>query len=118
MEVAAIRERIEEEQARCFVLDAHHLAMLDRFLARARRHAGRADLHFPGVTLEIDPTGAVSVAAAGLEPLVLAHPSAAMGDDVGLPLIPAASFSRSSRCVARGTEAESAVLIPVCEIHR
>jgi hypothetical protein len=88
MEVAAIRERIDEGQARCFVLDTHHLAMLDRFLARARRYAGGADLHFPGVTLEIDPTGGVSVAAAGLQPLVLAHPSVAMGDDVGPPLTP------------------------------
>lgn len=118
MEVAAIRERIEEGRARCFVLDAHHLAMLDRFLARARRYAVRADLHFSGVTLQIDPTGAVSVAAAGLESLVLARPSVAMGDDEGPPLIPVASFSRSSRCMTRGTGTESAVLIPECEIHR
>jgi hypothetical protein len=54
-----------------FMLDSHHLAMLDRFVASAQRHARRSGRQFAGVVLEIDPNRPVSVQAAGLEPLVL-----------------------------------------------
>lgn len=53
-----------------FVLDSHHLAMLDRFVARARRDAGRSEQDFRGVVVEIGPAWAV-VYAPNLEPLVL-----------------------------------------------
>jgi hypothetical protein len=54
-----------------FMRDSHHLAMLDRFVATAQRHARRSGRQFTGVVLEIDPNRPVSVHAAGLEPLVL-----------------------------------------------
>jgi hypothetical protein len=54
-----------------FMLDSHHLAMPDRFVARAQRHAHRSGRQFTGVVVEIDPNRPVSVHAAGLEPLVL-----------------------------------------------
>jgi hypothetical protein len=55
-----------------FMLDTHHLATLDRFVARARRHAKHTGLQFTGVVLEIHPRRPVSVHAVGLEPLTLA----------------------------------------------
>ena len=54
-----------------FSLDSHHLAVLDRFVARARRHARGTGRPFTGVVLEIDQIQSVSVHAAGLESLVL-----------------------------------------------
>jgi hypothetical protein len=62
---------IDEASAAQFTLDSRHLAMLDRFLARARRHARRNGRQFTGVVVEIDPTRPVRVHAADLEPLVL-----------------------------------------------
>jgi hypothetical protein len=57
-----------------FSLDSHHLAVLDRFVARARRHARRSGRPFTGVVIEIDEIRSVSVHAAGLESLVLTNP--------------------------------------------
>lgn len=105
MAVAELSERIDEGPAMCFVLDTHHVAMLDRFLARARRYARLADLPFPGVTLEIAPTGLVSISAIGLEPLVLASPAAAIGDAAGPAPILGVSFSPASSGRTPGTEA-------------
>ena len=62
---------IDEPTATQFVLDSHHLAVLDRFVARARRHARRTGRHFTGVVVEIDPNRPVSVHAADLKSLVL-----------------------------------------------
>ena len=54
-----------------FVLDAQHLAVLDRFIARARRQARRRGREFAGVVVEVDPTRPVSVSAEDLAPLIL-----------------------------------------------
>jgi hypothetical protein len=54
-----------------FMLDSHHLAMLDRFVACAQRHAKRSGRQFTGVVVEIERDRPVSVHAAGLQPLVL-----------------------------------------------
>jgi hypothetical protein len=62
-----------------FSLDSHHLAVLDRFVARARRHARGAGRPFTGVVVVIDNVQSVSVHAAGLESLVLKEPPARGG---------------------------------------
>jgi hypothetical protein len=60
-----------DEAAAQFRLDSHHLAMLDRFLARARRDARRSGRQFDGVMVEVEPGTPVRVRAAGQEPLIL-----------------------------------------------
>jgi hypothetical protein len=64
-----------------FSLDSHHLAILDRFVARARRHARRSGRPFTGVVIEIDQIRSVSVHAAGLDSLVLKDPLPAVRTD-------------------------------------
>jgi len=64
-------QSIDEALPAHFMLDSHHLAMLDRFVARARRHAMHSGREFTGVMVAIDPTQPVTVAAAEMEPLVL-----------------------------------------------
>jgi hypothetical protein len=64
-----------------FSLDSHHLAVLDRFVARARRHARGSGRPFTGVVIEIDQIRSVSVHAAGLESLLLKHPLAVVRTD-------------------------------------
>jgi hypothetical protein len=54
-----------------FVLDSHHLAILDRFVAHARRQARREGRAFAGIVIEIDPTSAASISVADYEPLEL-----------------------------------------------
>jgi hypothetical protein len=71
MGAAMFGQSVEETAAAHFILDSHHLALLDRFVARARRHARRTGRQFTGVVLEIDPTQPVSVHAADLPPLLL-----------------------------------------------
>jgi hypothetical protein len=66
-----VGQSIDEAAAAHFMLDSHHLAMLDRFVARARRHAMHSGREFTGVMVAIDPTQPVSVFAADMEPLVL-----------------------------------------------
>jgi hypothetical protein len=73
---------IREAPTTRFVLDAQHLAMLDRFVARARRQARRRGREFAGVVVEVDPAQPVSVTAADLAPLILG--SAAYVDCSGL----------------------------------
>jgi hypothetical protein len=62
---------IDEAPATHFMRDSHHLALLDRFVARARRHARRTGRQFTGVVVEIDSTRPVRVHAAELPALVL-----------------------------------------------
>jgi hypothetical protein len=66
-----VGQSIDEAAAAHFMLDSHHLAMLDRFVARARRHATHSGRQFTGVMVAIDPTQPVSVCATDMEPLVL-----------------------------------------------
>ena len=66
-----LRQSIDEAPAAHFVLDSHHLAVLDRFVARARRNARRSGRQFTGVVVEIDVNRPVSVHGADLEPMVL-----------------------------------------------
>jgi hypothetical protein len=61
----------DEASVARFTLDSGHLAMLDRFIARASRHARRNGRQFSGVVVEIDTTRPVRIHAADLEPLVL-----------------------------------------------
>jgi hypothetical protein len=68
---AMLERRIDEAPAAHFMLNSHHLAMLDRFVARARRHARHSGRQFTGVVVEIDPARPLSVHAADLESLVL-----------------------------------------------
>ena len=71
METAALGPRTGEAPAVDVMLDSYHLAMLDRFIAQARRHARRSGRQFSGVVVEIGGTRPVSVHVAGMEPLVL-----------------------------------------------
>jgi hypothetical protein len=71
MGVAVLARAGDEVSVARFTLHSHQLAKLDRFVAQARRHATRSRGKFSGVTIEIDPAGAVTVHAANLEPLVL-----------------------------------------------
>jgi hypothetical protein len=66
-----LKQPCDEATTALFMLDSHHLAMLDRFVARARRHARRNGRQFTGVALRMDPFRRVSVDAADLVPLVL-----------------------------------------------
>jgi len=54
MATARHAETVDEAPATRFVLDSHHLALLDRFVARARRDARREEKDFTGVVVEID----------------------------------------------------------------
>jgi hypothetical protein len=71
MGVAMPGQSIDEASAAHFMRDSHHLAMLDRVVARARRNARRSGRPFTGVVVEIGPNRPVSVRGADLEPLVL-----------------------------------------------
>jgi hypothetical protein len=62
---------IDEAPATHFVLDSHHLALLDRFVARARRHARRTGRQFTGVVVEVNSTQPVRVHAPELPALML-----------------------------------------------
>jgi hypothetical protein len=64
-------QSIDETTATHFMLDSHHLALLDRFIARARRQATRSGRQFTGVMVKIDSSRPISVHAAELPPLVL-----------------------------------------------
>ena len=61
---------VDEVPATHFTLDSHHLALLDRFVARARRDARRNEQDFAGVVIELDSSWPV-VQALNLQPLVL-----------------------------------------------
>jgi hypothetical protein len=70
---------IDEVAAADFLLDSHHLALLDRFVARARRQAKRNGRQFNGVMVKIDSSQPISVHAADLVPLLLGSaPSSAV----------------------------------------
>jgi hypothetical protein len=71
MAASPLEGRSDRAPTACFSLDSHHLAVLDRFVARARRHARGSGRPFTGVVIEIDRIRSVSVHAAGLESLVL-----------------------------------------------
>jgi hypothetical protein len=71
METAMLGQTIDETAAAHFMLDSHHLALLDRFVARARRQAQRGGRQFTGVMLQIDSSRPISVHAPELEPLEL-----------------------------------------------
>lgn len=71
METVMADQSIDETATAHFMVDSHHLALLDRFVARARRHATRSGRHFNGVVIEVHLTRPVSVHSADLEPLVL-----------------------------------------------
>jgi hypothetical protein len=75
MEASPLEGIFDGAAAAHFSLDSHHLAVLDRFVARARRHAGRSGRPFTGVVVAIDQIRSVSVHAPGLESLVLKEPS-------------------------------------------
>ena len=64
-------QSIDEAATAHFMLDSHHLALLDRFIARARRQAKRSGRQFTGVMVAIDSSRPISVHAAELAPLVL-----------------------------------------------
>ena len=61
---------VDEVRATHFTLDSQHLALLDRFVARARRDARRNEQDFAGVVIELDSAWPV-VHALNLQPLVL-----------------------------------------------
>ena len=71
MGAAMLGQSSDEASAAHFILDSHHLAALDRFVAHARRHARRSGRQFTGVVVEIEPNRPVSVHGADLPPLVL-----------------------------------------------
>ena len=71
MGAAMLGQAIDEASVAQFMLDSNHLAMLDRFVARARRQARHDGRQFAGVVVEIDARGPLSVHAADLESLVL-----------------------------------------------
>ena len=62
---------IDEAEGSHFMLDSHHLALLDRFVARARRQARRSGRQFTGVIVKIDASQPISVHATDLGPLML-----------------------------------------------
>jgi hypothetical protein len=62
---------IRQSSTARFVLDSHHLAVLDRFVAHARRQARRHGREFRGVVVEVAPSRLVTVDAADLAPLLL-----------------------------------------------
>jgi hypothetical protein len=62
---------IRQSSVTHFRLDSHHLAVLDRFIAHARRQAQRRGREFGGVVVEVDPSRPVRVRATDLSPLVL-----------------------------------------------
>jgi hypothetical protein len=64
-------QTIDEAAAAHFMLDSQHIALLDRFVARARRQAQRGGRPFTGVMLQIDSSRPVTVHAPDLEPLEL-----------------------------------------------
>jgi hypothetical protein len=68
-----------------FSLDSYHLTVLDRFVARARRHARHSGRPFTGVVIEIDHFRSLRVHAVGLESLVLKDCFAAAGADSSDP---------------------------------
>jgi hypothetical protein len=70
MTTARNADTIDAAPAAHFTLDSHHLALLDRFVARARRDARRNEQEFAGVVIELDSARPV-VHALNLEPLVL-----------------------------------------------
>jgi hypothetical protein len=72
MGTVMVGQPINDAAGSQFMLDSHHLALLDRFVARARRQAKRSGRPFSGVMVEIDSTRPVSVHAAELAPLMLA----------------------------------------------
>src|ERR1700679_490909 len=76
MEASSLGGISDRAPAAHFSLDSHHLAILDRFVARARRHARGSGRPFTGVVIEIDQIRSVSVHAAALESLLLRHPLA------------------------------------------
>lgn len=71
MGVAVLYRDEEDVSVARFTLHAHHLSLLDRFVAQARRRASRDGAEFAGVAVEIDTAGTVSVHAANRAPLVL-----------------------------------------------
>ncbi len=71
MREATAHQSIDQTSKAHFMVDSHHLALLDRFVARARRHAKNSGRQFTGVMIEIDLTRPVRVHAPDLEPLVL-----------------------------------------------
>jgi hypothetical protein len=71
MGAATRRQPIEQASAAHFMLDSHHLALLDRFVARARRHARHNGRQFAGVVIEIDPSRPLRVHAADQTSLAL-----------------------------------------------
>jgi hypothetical protein len=80
MVAAMVGQSIDEASAAHFMLDSHHLALLDRFVARARRHAKQSGRQFTGVMVAIDQTQPVSVSAADMEPLVLGIEACVAGE--------------------------------------
>jgi hypothetical protein len=69
-----------DEAAGHFMLDSHHLALLDRFVARARRQARRSGRQFTGVMVKLDSNQPISVHAADLVPLVLGSEPCTAGE--------------------------------------
>ena len=57
----------EESGTQQFILDSHHLAILDRFVAQARRRARHRGREFTGIVVEIQADGPISVRAAELD---------------------------------------------------
>jgi hypothetical protein len=76
-------QSIDEAAGAHFMLDSHHLALLDRFVASAQRHAKRNGRPFTGVVVEIDSSRPVSVHAADLAPLVLGLEPCMAGETAG-----------------------------------
>ena len=72
MATAMLGQPMHEASATHFMLDAHHLAVLDRFVARARRRATHSGRQFAGVMVEIHPNRPLTFHAAGLTSQVLA----------------------------------------------
>jgi hypothetical protein len=69
-----------DEAAAHFMLDSHHLALLDRFVARARRQARHSGRQFTGVMVKLDANRPISVHAADLVPLMLGSAPCTTGE--------------------------------------
>jgi hypothetical protein len=71
MRAVMLEHGIDEAPAVRFMLDSHHLAKLDRFIACAQRRARHSGRQFAGVVVEVGLDRPVNVHAADVKSLVL-----------------------------------------------
>jgi hypothetical protein len=79
MRAVMLEQEIDEAAGVRFMLDSHHLAKLDRFVACAQRRARHSGRQFAGVVVEVGLDRPVSVHAAEIKSLVLVPASFAPG---------------------------------------